>query len=283
MAISITATEREILHSVVLPPRPEALIKVSMEAKKPEPDLKVIAQTIASDVSISAAVLQIVNSAAFRRAKEIESIQQAVMTLGLKRLLPLVKSVALKSAMGQADKLADFWQVSNQIAASASLAATLINKPALIDNAYMLGLFHNAGIPIMMLKYEDYAVITQYAQTHGWEAASQLERKQYGTSYTTISALLGQQWKLPAVMIEVIYYQLDTGGLFTSGELSAVGLDLMCILKLARFVVHQYHSPDTPCQEWLQVQDDFLARFNVYEEELESMCEELHEMLRQGG
>jgi len=279
VAITITTSEKQILQSVTIPPRPEALLKVSNEAKQPEPDLQVIAKTIASDISISAAVLQVVNSAAFRRAKEIESIQQAVMTLGLKRLLPLVKSVALKSAMGQADKLANFWDEANQIASGASIISRLINKPALADNAYMLGLFHNAGIPIMMLKYDDFDNILRLAAQSGWEEASEAERQQYGTSHTTISALLAQQWKLPAVMTEVIYYQLDTSGLFDSDELSDLGLDLMCILKLARYTAFLHSKPDTQSNEWLSVQDDVLTRLNMDEQDLENLCEQAVEEL----
>lgn len=275
MAITITANEKQILQSVAIPPRPEALLQVSTEAKKPEPDLQLIAKTIASDISISAAVLQVVNSAAFRRAREIESIQQAVMTLGLKRLLPLVKSVALKSAMGQAEKLANFWDEASKVAAGASIVARLFDKPNLADNAYMLGLFHNAGIPIMMLKYDDFDNIFQFAKQNGWDEANEQERSQYGTSHTTISALLAQKWKLPSVMTEVIYYQLDTDGLFQSGELSDLGLDLLCILKLARYAINVRTNPEQQSSEWAAVEDDILSRFNLDEQDLENILEQI--------
>ena len=279
MAITITSSEKQILQSVNIPPRPEALLLVSEEAKKPEPDLQVIAKTIASDISISAAVLQVVNSAAFRRAKEIESIQQAVMTLGLKRLLPLVKSVALKSAMGEADKLAKFWEEANLVASSASIVARLIDKPNLSDNAYMLGLFHNAGIPIMMLIYDDFDNILQFAQLNGWDKACEKEREQYQTSHTTISALLAQKWKLPAIMSEVIYYQHDTDGLFSSGELPDLGLDLMCILKIARSVIFEQANTGQQSSEWVQIEDDVLARLNVDEDYLEDLRQQVMDEL----
>lgn len=59
-------------------------------------------------MGISAAVLQVVNSAAFRRAREIDSIDQAIMTLGLKRLVPLVKAVALRATVGQNTEIAQW-------------------------------------------------------------------------------------------------------------------------------------------------------------------------------
>lgn len=280
MSITITASEKQILQSVVIPPRPEALLKVSAEAKKPEPDIQLIAQVIASDVGISAAVLQIVNSAAFRRAKKVESIQQAVMTLGLKRLFPLVKSVALKSAMGQSDKLAKFWDEASQVATAASVASRVVGKPQLADNAYMLGLFHNAGIPIMMLKFDDFIETVEYAKQNGWDAANEQERSKYGTSHTTISALLAQKWMLPKVMTEVIYYQLDTDGIFESGELTELALDLMVILKLARCTEHLAANDGEKSTEWLHIEEDILVRLDMDLPDLNDLLVQIAEEMK---
>ena len=134
MSISVTPQEKQILANVTIPPRPQALMKISQEAKQPEPNVKLIADAIA----ISAAVLQVVNSAAFRRAKKVESIHQAVMTLGIKRIFPLVKAVALKSALPENNDLIEFWQSSSMVASVCSIYAELIGKPELADNAHTI-------------------------------------------------------------------------------------------------------------------------------------------------
>ena len=90
MSISLTDKEKAILRSVSIPPRPEALIKFSEETKKSEPNISRVSEILQNDVGICAAILQVVNSSAFRRAKEIESIDQAIMILGLKRLIPSI-------------------------------------------------------------------------------------------------------------------------------------------------------------------------------------------------
>lgn len=279
MTIEITAAEKAVLQDVTIPPRPEALLKISEEGKKEEPNMSLIAKAISEDVSISSAVLQVVNSAAFRRSKEIESIQQAVMTLGLKRLLPLVKSVALKSAMGESAKLAEFWEQASKIATAASLATEILKKPAFKDHAYMLGLFHNAGIPIMMLKYPDYGDILSLAKQQGWHTVADTERSKYQTTHTTIGALLGQKWKLPAIMSEVIYYQYDVEGLYTSGELSDTGLELMTLLKFSRYVVNYAQTGENENLEWLQVEDDVLSHYNLTEVDIENYREQLLDKL----
>jgi len=279
MAITITAAEKKILQKVNIPPRPEVLLKISEEAKKQDADLSVIAEIISEDISISASVLQLVNSAAFRRSRKIDSIQQAVMTLGLKRLLPLVKTVALKSAMGQSERLAQFWAQAANVAGSCALAADALNKPELQDHAYMLGLFHHAGVPVMLLEFDDYDALINEADKTGWQHLAEEEQKRYGTSYTSISAVLAQKWRLPSVMTEVIYYQQDVEGIFSSGELSELALDLLSLLKLARYSEYCLRNNTIKSKEWDLVQDDILSRFDLTEEDLDNVREQLLEVL----
>lgn len=283
MAISITANEKAILQKITIPPRPEAIIQIGEEAKKSEPDVARIAQIIASDIGISSAVLQVVNSAAFRRNKEISSINQAVMTLGFKRILPLVKSVALKSSMGNAEKLQTFWNEATQMASAAMVTADVIGKSQLIDHAYMLGLFHNAGIPVMLMEFDDYPEILQLANEQGWPGVCDIERDRYSTSHTTISAILAQRWKLPQVMIEVIYYQFDVDGMYSSGELSELGLDLLTVLKIARHIVKSESSELTSetayTQEWLQVEDGIIEHYGYSEADLDNIRDQVRERL----
>ena len=279
MTIEITAAEKAVLQGVTIPPRPEALLKISAEGKKEQPDMSIIAKAISEDVGISSSVLQVVNSAAFRRASEIQSIKQAVMTLGIKRLLPLVKSVALKSSMGESDRLASFWDHASKIATVASFAAEILEKPAFKDHAYMLGLFHNAGVPIMMLKYPDYDGVLALAKTDGWQSVADLERQNYQTTHTVVGALLGQKWNLPSVMSEVIYYQFDVDGLYESGELSSTGLDLLTLLKLARYVVDCAVTGQTENAEWAQVEDAILSHYDITEDDVESYRDQLLDRL----
>lgn len=271
MAISITAKEKEILAKVTIPPRPQALMTITEEAKKAEPNIKVIADAIAEDAAISAAVLQVVNSAAFRRAKSISSIQQAVMTLGIKRIFPLVKAVALKSALPENKDLIEFWQSSAMVATACSVYTKLIGKPELADNAYMLGLFHNAGVPVMLQSFDDYHELLLKGINEGWEDISGLEVEKYHTSHTTLGALLAQQWQLPKAMIDVIYYFHDTEGIFSSGELNRVGLYLLAILKLARSSVDGLLRGDPNTQEWQLLQDDILEFLELDDIQLDEM------------
>jgi len=271
MTISVTPQEKEILSKVSIPPRPQALMKITQEAKQAEPNVRVIADAISEDAAISAAVLQVVNSVAFARMKKIDSIQQAVMTLGIKRIFPLVKAVALKSALPENKDLREFWQSSSMVATACTLFCEALNKPELADNAYMLGLFHNAGVPIMLQSFDDYHQILVKGINQGWQDIPELEREQFKTTHTTLGALLGQQWKLPKAMIEVIYYCHDIEGIYDSDELSRVSLYLLAILKLARSAVDGVIREEMNTPEWLLIEEAIIEFLDIDPVQLNDM------------
>ncbi|WP_445946319.1 HDOD domain-containing protein [Shewanella sp.] len=271
MAISITAEEKQILAGVIIPPRPQALLDIAREAKQEYPDVRKIAKAISQDVGISAAMLQVVNSVAFRRNSEISSIHQAVMTLGIKKVFPLVKAVALKGALPENPVLNKFWQSSALVASACTLYASLLDKPSLSDNAYMLGLFHNAGVPVMLQAFTGYQGVLALGMNQGWENITAMEFHEYKTTHTTLGALLAQQWELPKPMVEVIYYLHDTDGIFTSGELSDISLYLLAIVKLARSSVDGLLCGEHDSQEWLKVQDPLMSFLNIDEVQLDEL------------
>lgn len=272
MTISITPEEKLILQKVKIPPRPEILLKITDEANKKEPNVDNIAGAIAEDVSISGAVLQIVNSAAFRRAVEIKSIQQAVMMLGLKRIFPIVKTVALKSAMPDMPILQNFWDEASQLAQLSSIIAKRLGKAPLSDHAYMLGLFQMAGVPVMLQVFDDYQDLMKQVDNIGWHSVAEMESKQYNTSHATIGALLGHQWKLPKALVEVIYYLYDVEGIFDSGELEPLVLELLAVIKLARHAGRVKAQMDDP--EWAAVQDEVGEFLGMDEIELTELVEQ---------
>lgn len=280
MAIEITKAEKQLLQRVNIPPRPQTLLTVSSEAKKEEPDVTVIAESISADMSIAAAVLQVVNSAAYRRAKEVDSIQQAVMTLGFRRVFPIVRAVALKSALTSDYDLNEFWRYNEWVASACVLVAESIGRPELRDHAYMLGLFQSSGIPVMLAEFDDYADLLNASASTPWSTVQKKEQELFNTTHTTIGALLAQQWKLPKIVVEVIYYLFDDSSIFThSGELDSLTLDLLGILKIARYAVDMRTRSLAGEDEWQQVQDGVLEHFQIDEFKVEEMLQIVHDEL----
>ncbi|WP_417442272.1 HDOD domain-containing protein [Idiomarina sp.] len=280
MAIEITTAEKRLLQRVSIPPRPETLLTVSREAKKSEPDVTVIAESISADMSIASAVLQVVNSAAYRRAREVDSIQQAVMTLGFRRVFPIVRAVALKSALTSDYDLSEFWRYNEWVASACVMIAEAIGRPELRDHAYMLGLFQSSGIPVMLAEFDDYADLLNAAESTPWQQVQAKELELFQTTHTTIGALLAQQWKLPKIVVEVIYYLFEDSSIFNhSSELDSLTLDLLGILKISRYAIDLRTRSLAGEEEWQYVQDGVLEHFQIDEFKVDEMLQIVHEEL----
>lgn len=280
MAIEITTAEKRLLQRVSIPPRPETLLTVSREAKKSEPDVTIIAESISADMSIASAVLQVVNSAAYRRAREVDSIQQAVMTLGFRRVFPIVRAVALKSALTSDYDLSEFWRYNEWVASACVMIAEAIGRPELRDHAYMLGLFQSSGIPVMLAEFDDYADLLNAAESTPWQQVQAKELELFQTTHTTIGALLAQQWKLPKIVVEVIYYLFEDSSIFNhSSELDNLTLDLLGILKISRYAIDLRTRSLAGEEEWQYVQDGVLEHFQIDEFKVDEMLQIVHEEL----
>lgn len=280
MAIVITTNEKKLLQNVNIPPRPQTLLTVSAEAKQEHPDVSVIAEAIAADVSIAAAVLQVVNSAAYRRRQTIDSIQQAVMTLGFRRVFPIVRAVALKRALTNDFDLSEFWRYNEWVAGACAIVADNLSKPQLKDHAYMLGLFQNSGIPVMLEQFTAYKDFVRRADSQSWYDLQLDEQQQFETTHTTIGALLAQQWKLPNLLVEAIYYLYDDSSvLSTDSELHPLAIDLLAMAKLAKYAVDLRTRSLAGKAEWQQVEDAVFEHFGIDEVEVETIVNEIHEAL----
>ena len=271
MPIEISAQEQEILNSIEIPVRPKALLTVSEEAKKEEPKFPVIAHAIAEDVSISSAVLKVVNSAAFRRPNPISSIDQALNMLGIKRVLAIVNAVALRSAAKANTDLEQFWEFASGVAHASVLIAKELKRSHLGDDAYTLGLFHTAGVPIMMVRFKNYAEFYQQAEKEGWTLSIDREKATFNTTHSAIGALMAQQWSLPEAITNAIYNVHYADGIFDDLTMSETTQTLIGILKMARYLCHEHMKSGLGVDEWTQVESQVFKFFRLNEDKWQTI------------
>ncbi|RCU51095.1 HDOD domain-containing protein [Corallincola holothuriorum] len=275
MAIVTGQSESKVLENVVIPPRPEVLIQVSNELKQTDPDVRVIGDAIAKDVSIAAGVLQIVNSAAYKREKTIESIHQAVMLLGLHRVYAVVRSVALRNMVADSYQLEAFWETASDVAHTCMAVASTLEMHDDLDHAYLLGLFHMAGVPVMMHNFDDYGRVKATADCSGWDVVVDEEIASYGTSHIAIGARLAEKWHLPEVVAEAIYLQYTPEQLFNDEVTPEKVTDMVCVLKVARQVVMRTSETLVTEHDWEKVAEPVAEHLHLTEDSLEQLVESL--------
>lgn len=275
MPKTISAEEQEILLSVRIPPRPQVLLKIAAEFRKELPDVGKIASFIIEDMAISGAVLQVINSAAYRRVSDVESIERAVTLLGLDRIYPLVKAVALKATMSVSDELTSFWQQQTDIAQACISAARLLGKPELADKAYMLGLFHFSGVPVLYQAHDDYREFMRRADRQGWDNLADEEKDQYRTSHASVGCVFAHKWALPREMSHVIYNLHDVYDVYESNQLSESALDYLTILKMARTAVICKNGKFPEFSEWANVSGQVLNHYGLDESDMNDRMSDL--------
>lgn len=222
------------LQGFTIPPRPDVLQQVQLEVDQDEPRLKVIAELINQDVGIAGFTLKVVNSPLFSLSRKITTIEHACMFLGLNRVIKLVNSIALRFTLsdGQEDLFTQrLWNSAMNVAAcAAQLAQHFKLGSDVADDCYSLGLFHNAGMALVLSKNPNYEA--ELRQGYSLRAAiGEYEEQLYQTSHEVLGFLIAQSWGLTSDLCNVIAYHHSANIIMATGN--AEDKNMFAILKLA--------------------------------------------------
>lgn len=194
-----------------LPSMPSIYTDIVTEMQSEDPSIKKIGEIISKDLSMTAKILQMVNSAFFGLFRKINSPDQAVMVLGLQTIKALVLSVKIFSEFNQ--KSYTWFSIdelfNHSLAVSMYAKAIIKNEDldqGLINNSMMAGLLHDLGKLILSTNFEKpYRRILAEAQDNGRNLLD-LEYEAFGTSHAEIGAYLMGLWRLETPIIEAIAF-----------------------------------------------------------------------------
>lgn len=278
MADLTTAEAEKIIASVAIPPRPAIVTAVLEERAKPDPNLNQIARLIATDVGLAAAVLKTVNSPFFGLRRQVTSIEHAVSMLGMKNIGALVMSLSLRNAV-PAQGLDRFWdEAARNALVSAYLAQTLGCSPK--EDAHLFGLFHDAGIPLLMRRFPDYREVLKRANAEPVRSFTDVEDDMVGTNHAVVGSLLAKGWQLPE-HIRLAIGQHHDQGVFSS-RLPPESLNLIALAHLAEHIESGY-SRLSGDAEWDKRGDDILAHLMLSQDQYDELARDAYEMLERSG
>ncbi len=275
-------TETTLIDKLTIPPRPEVLTLIGSERQQEYPDIEKISEAIGRDVSLSAAVFQIINSPAFRLSKPITSIHQAVNMLGIERVERIVTVVSMRQSVTGKLNLGRFWDSATEIA---NLASRLTGKLTGVssDDAYTLGLFHNCGIPLMMQAFDDYkSTLIEMNETDEYPA-TKIEQQRYGITHTKLSFMLLKKWHMPSHIGKAAYFHLYRfSDLVSQEQLDGDAMSLIAILKMAENISDIYRQSMRNTEmnnEWEQTKDDIFAFLGIDEQDYIEIKDDMLEWL----
>lgn len=233
--ISQEAAEK-ILGSISIPPRPSILTELMDERKKSDPDMMKIARIISKDVVLSAAMLKTVNSPFFALRRKIDSIDQAVMTMGSSNVFNIMTGLVLRNLNENKNpQLNQFWEAAENTAFIAAMLAKRI--PGISsDVAYTAGLFHDCAIPLMMSRFPDYQETIKLSQTKNANSLTQIEDERHSTNHAIIGYLLAKNWNLSETIALTILHHHDLDVFSSQETLPTEVYSLIAVLQIAESV-----------------------------------------------
>lgn len=222
------------MQGIKIPSIPQTLLALKDELNEDEPDQQKITRLISEDISLSGKVIQSINSAAFGLKVKVTSIEHATIILGVRNLKDTIISSALRKALE--DALPGYLKIteySSQVGTGARLAA---ERSGLTDpeEAFMVGLFHEAGSLLLMQRFDNYAELYDQYRNNPTILIDE-ERALFGSTHALISFLLAYHWKLPTTVCAAIAHH-------HTQDISAIGDDetrlLLSAIQIGLFLTY---------------------------------------------
>lgn len=159
----------------------------------------IMAHKIALDQGLSARVLRVANSSFYGLAREVGSIQDAVMVLGFDTIRSLVVSAGFTHAFPvAADGLFDrhaYWMRSFRVATYTEALAQCLEGAR--QQSFTAGLFHDVGQLVLSICIpEKFAAILEQQSTSGLSLI-EVEHAVLGFDHAEIGAEMARRWNFP--------------------------------------------------------------------------------------
>ena len=266
----------EVVSGYQIPVKPQVLTNIQNEMAELEPSIENISNLMSNDVGLSSATLKIINSPFYGMNRRISEIKQAVMMLGLDTIKGLVTALLLKQSFkGNASiSLERFWDDATDIANAMTYIGSKIKNEIPVDMLYTIGLFHDCGIPLLALKYDNYKNVLIEANKLG-DNTIKLEEIHYSTNHAVMGYYIASSWHLPKNICDLIlqHHEKDYLAHVKEPEMQLA----YCALKVAENMVERVKrygsSPD-----WEKLESDVLELIGISSTEYKDLEDDFSEI-----
>lgn len=217
-----------------LPTIPAVLLPLLRYMEKPleQVDVHHVVSLISQDKSLAGRCLQMANSPLFGSAHEVETIQAAVVALGLDRIQQIAVSCCLLKLMPSVAfgfNPAVFWSHSLGCALVCHEFASHIAFPD-VAKAYAAGLLHDIGIVALLwvAPHEFRRCFEEASRRH--IPLHEAEQLVMGITHCESGRIIACNWRLPEELTQVIASHHSPGGAHFNSVLTSVVCvsDLLC-------------------------------------------------------
>ncbi len=257
-----------------VPAQPDLLLKLQQVMTSEDPDINTIADTISQDVAVSATILKTVNSPIYGLARSLADIHKAARYIGINGIVSLVSNILIRKSFNQNDcsiALEEFWNNASNIANTSVTIGNSLKQAVSRDKLFSLGLFHDCGIPVMAMKYNDYNETYDHAFNTPSETITAIEDSVYNVNHATIGYYVASSWRLPKDICQLILCHHDRQ--FLNSRNSRLQQFYFAILKMAENIVHN-HKHFSDSADWSYLKDPIFTTLDLDEDHYQDLLED---------
>jgi len=194
-----------------LPPLPKLYHRLLTELKSPDSSLDRIGSLIASDVSMTAKILQLVNSSFFGLPRRITDPAQAASLLGLDLIQALVLSAGVFHHLDLPSiRHFDLTRLTNHSLATASYARAIVERETrdrrLMEDVLLAGMLHDIGKVLLAANLpEEYQKVLDQVHMQAQPLLA-AEQAAFGADHADVGAYLLELWGLPLSIVDGVAY-----------------------------------------------------------------------------
>lgn len=219
-----------------IPALPTAVSEILAMVQDPEVGVAEVMAVVERDPNLTAELLRLANSAYFGGGREIATLRDAGVVLGLNRVLQLILATAVFPVVRQPIRGYDMapgqlLDHSVAVAVGAETLAASLERSA-PPQTFTAGLLHDIGKIVLGTFLEvDAAPILDLAREKGipFDAA---EREILGIDHAEAGAALLEAWSIPASIVEVVQWHHAPEGV--EGDKTVVDLVHMADLLVTQ-------------------------------------------------
>ena len=196
-----------ILEEVItLPSLPGTVAHITRLVNDPDCPLSQVAHAISADPSIALKSLRLVNSAYYGLREKVNSVEHAVVLLGMKVIKNLVFTATVFDTLQSEEETLMRHSIACGVVMRILVGSGQVQDCAIedADEAFVFGLLHDVGkIIISQFMPDEYAQVSETAaerQIPSFEA----EREVLGFDHAEMGGHLARKWKLTEALITAI-------------------------------------------------------------------------------
>ena len=272
---------RVVLQLDRLPSLPSLYLEVNRAIAAPDASLNEIGRIVSQDIAMSAKLLRLVNSAFFGLRRQIVSVEEAVVYLGIDILKSLILSLHIFSQFPPASSVRGFSirhlthhsLTTAGIARRIMLAETRDRHRA--DETFTAGMLHDIGFLVLAVNLP--GVYVQVYQRTQREARPMyaVEMQVMGVTHAQIGAYLLRLWGLPLTVVEAVAEH------HTPERVARYGFSAVTAVHVADVLAHQLYPTAIPVPQLHQGYLESLGvmdRLPRWQEEAQQAAEALPDL-----